>query len=194
VASGLTSYPGPLARIANQLDFPYFEKRDGYVRNFFANNVAFTREVFARHMYPTIGTMYHGQCQVLGLTLAREGVQIAFVKDAQVEHAWPEDAREWFKVRLLRGADARQLLPYVVGAYVRKSELVLQRLGPAPALALMGVRALVGVGNAIRGPDALAGLAIVAAATGVDTVGALFSNRVHAAFLATEDRAVTLSV
>jgi glycosyltransferase involved in cell wall biosynthesis len=183
VASGFTSYPGSLARIANPLDFPYFRTRTGGVRNFFANNVAFTRKLFARHMYPRLESMYHGQCQVLGLALQQAGVSIAFVKEARVEHAWPADPYEWFKVRLLRGADARQLLPFVAGSYIPRSDRLLRRMGPIPALALMGARAIVGTANAVCGPNALAGVAMVAVVTGVDSAGALFRDQVYERFL-----------
>src|SRR5205814_10658184 len=118
VVAGATSYAGPLASLANELDFPYFDyedKRRSFaatsretaptVRNLFANNVAFAREAFAARRYPTIEPMFHGQCQVLALRFVEAGIPIVFARDARVTHAWPHDLREFLEVRLLRGAD-----------------------------------------------------------------------------------------
>jgi hypothetical protein len=189
VVAGLTSYPGPLAPLANAIDFPYFDAagaplspaapRARTVRNFFANNVAFSRAAFAPRRFPTVDGMFHGQCQVLGLALLRAGVSIAFAAGARVTHAWPEGAREWLRVRLLRGADCTALLPHVVEAYAPRATATVSRLGPLPALALIAARAVPAAARALRGPSVVRGLGLVGLVTGVDAVGALAAPAVH---------------
>lgn len=179
VAAGMTSYPGELAALANQIDFPYFARGTGRVRNFFANNVAFAREVFAQRRYPTIEPMFHGQCQVLGLQLLVEHIAIRFAADARVTHAWPEDLEEWLEVRLLKGADTVSLLPYVVATYAPVALPVVERLGRLPALAILGVRAITGTWAALRKGPRLKGLGLVAAVTVLDAIGAVAAPSVY---------------
>ncbi len=179
VAAGMTSYPGELAALANQIDFPYFERGTGRVRNFFANNVAFAREVFAQRRYPTIEPMFHGQCQVLGLQLLVEQVAIQFAADARVTHAWPEDVAEWLEVRLLKGADTVSLLPYVVATYAPAALPIVERLGRLPALAVLGLRAITGTWAALRRGPRLRGLGLVAAVTVLDAIGAAAAPAVY---------------
>ncbi|HEY0252440.1 MAG TPA: glycosyltransferase family 2 protein, partial [Kofleriaceae bacterium] len=126
VVAGFTSYAGPLAALANELDFPVFADTPGTVRNFFANNVAFTRDAFAG--YPAL-PMFHGQCQVAGLALHAAHVPITHAPEAQVIHAWPESMRAWLAVRLLRGADTQSLLPHVLRHYVPRVARVTDHLG-----------------------------------------------------------------
>lgn len=172
VVAGMTSYPGELAPLANQLDFPYYDRGPGCVRNFFANNVAFAREVFAARHYPTIEPMFHGQCQVLGLQLLAERIPIRFAAGARVTHAWPEDLTEWLEVRLLKGADTVSLLPYVIATYVPRASPIVERLGALPALAIFGLRALSGTWAALRKGPVLKGLGLVACVTVLDAIGA----------------------
>ncbi|HEU4664015.1 MAG TPA: glycosyltransferase, partial [Dokdonella sp.] len=172
VVAGATSYAGLLAPLANELDFPYFDVRrrpfgalaaaPKAVLNFFANNVAFARDVFAARHYPTIEPMFHGQCQVLALQLAEDGIPIAFALGALVVHAWPEGATEWLQVRLLRGADTTRLLPYVLRTHAPRARGIAERLGPLPALAVLGARAVTATWSALRRGPALRGLALVA--------------------------------
>ncbi len=189
VVAGATSYPGALAPLANQLDFPYFDGVAGRqrsiedaphtVRNFFANNVAFARELFGALRYPTITPMFHGQCQVLGLQLLERGIAIRFAPQAAVVHAWPENVTEWVQTRLLRGADTVALFPYVVAAYAPRATPVVARLGSIPALALFGVRAITGAWAAVRRGPVLRGLGLLAAITVVDAVGAAAAPTVY---------------
>lgn len=186
VVAGATSYPGRLAPLGNQLDFPYFDvERRPFgasaaspptVLNFFANNVAFARDAFPG--YPKLPS-FKGACQVLALELSRAGVPITFAPDARVTHAWPDDALEWLQTRLLRGADTTQLIPHVLAAHAPALRRATSRLGPLPALALFGVRALRASWAALRGGPALRGLALVAGVTAVDTVGALAAPAVY---------------
>jgi hypothetical protein len=189
VVAGATSYAGLLAPLANELDFPYFDVRrrpfgalaaaPPTVLNFFANNVAFARDVFAARRYPTIKPMFHGQCQVLALQLAEDDIPIAFALGALVVHAWPEGAREWVQVRLLRGADTTRLLPYVLGTHAPRARGIAERLGPLPALAVLGARAVTATWSALRRGPALRGLALVAGVTAVDALGAIAAPAVY---------------
>jgi hypothetical protein len=190
VVAGATSYAGALAALANELDFPYFAAptfRFGAtcprgaptVLNFFANNVAFARDVFAKRRYPTITPMFHGQCQVLALELGDAGISITFAREARVTHGWPGGLRQWLEVRLLRGADARQLLPHVLTRYAPATVPVVRALGPLPALAMLAMRAMTGTVSALRrGPRASA-LALVVVVTALDAVGAVAAPAVY---------------
>ena len=189
VVAGATSYRGPLAPLANQLDFPYFDGAGGRqrsiedaphsVRNFFANNVAFARATFAAHPYPTITPMFHGQCQVLGLQLLAHGIAIRFAPQARVIHAWPEGVTEWVTTRLLRGADTVALVPYVVATYAPRATPAVARLGPLPALAVLGARAVTGAWAALRRGPTVRGLGLVACVTIVDALGAAAAPSVY---------------
>ncbi|HEU0035561.1 MAG TPA: glycosyltransferase family 2 protein [Kofleriaceae bacterium] len=182
VVAGATSYPGPLAALANAIDFPYFDGRDARrvaiadapptVRNFFANNVAFAREVFAARRYPAIEPMFHGQCQVLGLQLLADGIEVHFAPAARVSHAWPDGVAEHLEVRLLRGADTVSLLPYVLATYAPRTAAPARRLGALPVLGLFGVRAALATWSALRDGPRLAGLGLVAYMTILDAIGA----------------------
>lgn len=179
VVAGMTSYPGALAAIANHLDFPYFAHGPGRVRNFFANNVAFARAVFASRRYPHIAPMFHGQCQVLGLQLLAEREAIQFAGEARVTHAWPEGLEAWLAVRLLKGADTVSLLPYVVGTYAPAARPVVERLGRLPALAILGLRAVTSSWTALRRGPRVAGLGLVALVTVLDSLGAAAAPTVY---------------
>jgi glycosyltransferase involved in cell wall biosynthesis len=192
VVAGATSYPGTLAPLANEIDFPYYDASDHMrrfgatsrdcaptVRNFFANNVAFARKVFAARRYPAIASMFHGQCQVLALQLVDAGIPIVYAPSALVTHAWPDDLAEWLEVRLLRGADTTRLLPYVLTQYAPRIADTAERLGPLPTLALLGLRGVSGALAALRNGPRLRGLALVASVTALDSLGALAAPAVH---------------
>lgn len=191
VVAGATSYAGALAPLANELDFPYFDGAAvrrrfaatsphpaATVRNFFANNVAFAREAFATRRYPTL-PMFHGQCQVLALRFVEDGIPIAFAPEARVTHAWPDSVGEWLEVRLLRGADSTRLLPHVLATYAPSARDAVSRLGPLPALGLLAVRAVTGTWSALRRGPILRGLALVAAVTAADALGAAAAPAVY---------------
>ncbi len=205
VVAGSTSYAGTLAPLANELDFPYFawdDKRrrfaatsartDGLVRNFFANNVAFAREAFGSRRYPAL-PMFHGQCQVLALRFVEAGIPIVYARDAHVTHAWPDGLAEWLEVRLLRGADTTRLLPHVLGTYAPRAKHVVEKLGPVPSLAIIGLRAITGAWSALRRGPQLRGLALLAGVTIVDAIGAAAAPAVYRRYLAvTTDRSAPL--
>lgn len=198
VVAGATSYAGPLAPLANELDFPYFDGESPRrkfaatsgvlaptVRNFFANNVAFERSTFAERRFPTIAPMFHGQCQVLALQLLAAGIPIAYAPTARVTHAWPDTLGEWLETRLLRGADTTQLLPHVLGHYAPRARRPVEKLGafPAlgalPALGILAMRAVSGAWSAVRHGPVLRGLGLVASITAVDALGAAAAPAVY---------------
>jgi hypothetical protein len=183
VVAGATTYRGVLAPLASRLDFPYvtFDRTRGTVLNFFANNVAFARDVFAAHRYPVIAPMYHGQCQVLCLQLHAAGIAIQLAADARATHAWPDGIVDWLTVRLLRGADTVSLLPHVVAHVAPRATLALSRMGRVPALAVIGLRAANGAWIALRDGPVVRGLALVAAVTLVDALGATAGAAVYRA-------------
>lgn len=189
VVAGATSYPGVLGRVANQIDFPYFDRAHARrcsiedaphaVRNFFANNVAFARDVFAARRYPAITPMFHGQCQVLALQLLADGIPIRFAPAARVIHAWPDGVRELLAVRLLRGADTVSLLPYVLATYAPRTVSPVRRLGSLPSLAIFAARAAAATWTALRRGPVVRGLGFVACATVLDALGAVAAPAVY---------------
>jgi hypothetical protein len=180
VTSGFTGYPGALAELGNLFDFPHFAAATpGMVRHFWANNVAFARHVFAEHPFPKIWPMFHGQCQVLALQLRAAGIAILGTPAARVTHRWPVSGPDWLEVRLLRGADARSLLPFIADAYAPRATPIVRKLGAVPAFALLGARAALGTVTALRRGPRLRGLALVAACTIVDALGAAAAPAVY---------------
>ena len=183
VVAGVTSYRGELAELATRLDFPHFaaERAPHSVRHFFANNVAFKREVFAAHLYPHLPPMFHGQCQVLALELREAGIAIRLAPEARVFHAWPGSLREWLAVRLLRGADTVSLVPYVAAHYAGRAAPWLSRVPRLPALAVLGTRAVAGTWWALRRRPVARGLALVAGVSLFDAIGAIAAPQVYRA-------------
>lgn len=189
VVAGATSYPGSLGRLANQIDFPYFDREHArrraiedapqFVRNFFANNVAFARDEFAARLYPAITPMFHGQCQVLALQLLADGIPIRFAPGARVTHAWPDGLRELVTVRLLRGADTVALLPYVLATYAPHRAASVGRLGSLPSLAIFAARAAAATWTALRRGPVVRGLGFVAVSTVLDAFGAMAAPAVY---------------
>jgi hypothetical protein len=182
VVAGHTTYRGELAALANALDFPYFvhDRAHGTVRNFFANNVAFSRDAFTG--YPDLAPMFHGQCQVLGLQLLAANVAIHHAREAHVIHAWPAGARAWLEVRLLRGADTAELLPYVLRHYTPRGARIAAKLGRLPPLAVLAARAITGTALALRHGPRARGVALVAGITLVDAIGCAAGPAVYRAF------------
>jgi hypothetical protein len=185
VAAGRTRYPaGPAAIAGTAVDFPLFPSplARGAVRNFFANNVAFARDVFAARRYPELPEMFHGQCQVLALRLQAEGVIVRLSEGAVLEHAWPDGIAESLTMRLLRGADTRAFAPHLAHAYAPRLEAHVDRLGAIPALAVLALRAARATRDLVRArPGAIplaAGLGFVLAASAIDGAGAIAARRI----------------
>src|SRR5206468_10251653 len=108
-----------------------------YTRNFYANNVAFRRDVFAAHRYGD-HEMYRGHCAVLGVELLNAKVPILFVPAARTIHRFPDSLRELVQLRLMRGRDTYELTPALGGSIA--SGLKLPRIGPVVPLAVLGIR------------------------------------------------------
>jgi hypothetical protein len=119
VVAGRTRYRNDaLGRAVSLLDFLYVERADESgarsTKNFYANNVAFRREVFERHHYAESEQFFRGHCQSLGMRLDRAGVRIVFQDDAVTEHRFPDELHELLTLRLYRGRDLRMLAPAIV--------------------------------------------------------------------------------
>lgn len=183
IVAGRTTYRDDLVGAAiTAIDFMYFEgpHGDGTTRNFYANNVAFRRAVFAAHRYRAAPGIYRGHCQRLGLELCEAGVPIHFEPAARTLHRFPDRRRELLKLRLLRGADTAEITPDLARAVLSPRMQWIGKLGPASALGVLAVR----FGCSVRafghqdmrprGPASrAAALGTVAAVSACDAVGAL---------------------
>src|SRR5204863_9045516 len=114
VVAGRTTYRDDLlGAAASAIDFLYFPTPLGNdcTRNFYANNVAFRREVFDGHRYRPAPDVYRGHCQDLGFRLHAARVPVQFVDAAHTIHRFPDARRELLRLRLLRGADTVAMAP-----------------------------------------------------------------------------------
>ncbi|MDI3286649.1 glycosyltransferase [Polyangium sp. 15x6] len=143
VVAGRTTYRDDLFGIAaTAIDFMYFPSPlgEGTTRNFYANNVAFRRDVFAARRYQPAEGIYRGHCQALGLRLAGDGVRIRFEPAAHTTHRFPDSAAELLRLRFLRGADTVEITPYLGRAFLPAEWQWLSRLGPLSPLGVLSVR------------------------------------------------------
>ncbi|WP_370679923.1 glycosyltransferase family 2 protein [Comamonas sp. GB3 AK4-5] len=141
--AGRTSYaPNVLGAALTSIDFMYFPSplRQGATRNFYANNVAFKREVFEQYRYQALDGVYRAHCQVMGLRMQAAGVVIAYAPTAHTEHRLPDTRGETLKLRWMRGKDSVGLTPYLVKAYLPGSWQWLGRSGPIGPLCVMFMR------------------------------------------------------
>jgi hypothetical protein len=191
VVAGRTTYrDGVLGAAASAIDFMYFPgpsgadparvKGEGMTRNFYANNVAFRREVFARFRYAPAAGIYRGHCQRLGLALAEAGIPVVFVSEAHTVHRFPDSARELVRLRLLRGADTAEMAPSFADALAPRPLRWIGRAGPLSPLAVLGVRFALSqraLGHqdmkALRGARRAAARAAIAGISALDAAGAL---------------------
>jgi len=177
VVAGRTTYRRDLlGTAASTIDFMYFEDGAGHTRNFYANNVAFRREVFAAHRFGE-HAMYRGHCVVLGFELFEAGVPIVFAPTARTIHRFPDSASELFQLRLLRGRDTYEVSPRLVESVTRAR---VPRLGPVLPLAVLAgrlgfsMRALNHQDMPVaRGARRIATLGAIAALSALDAVGAV---------------------
>lgn len=142
VVAGRTSYrDDALGRGASAIDFMYFPSDHGprCRRNFYANNVAFRREVFASRRYRVAPEIYRGPCQALGMQLHAESVPVHFAPDAHTVHRFPDSWREFVALRWLRGGDTTEMAPAIAEA-AGVDPTWTRRLGPALPLAVLGGR------------------------------------------------------
>ena len=183
VVAGRTSYAATTAGAAlTTIDFMYFPSplAPGATRNFYANNVAFRREVFARHGYQALAGVYRAHCQVLGLRLQEAGVALHHAPRAHTVHRLPDTWREALQLRWLRGRDTHGLAPHLVRAYLPAYLQWLARSGPlGPACVQLArlsfsLRALNRQGlPPQRGLRRLGALALILGFSAVDFAGAL---------------------
>ncbi len=141
--AGCTTYaPGILGAALTSVDFMYFPSplRAGATRNFYANNVAFKREVFAHHRYQPLDGVYRAHCQVMGLRLQTAGIAIEYAAQAHTEHRLPDSKTELLTLRWMRGEDSVGLTPFLVKAYLPRPWQWLGRSGPIGPLCVMAMR------------------------------------------------------
>lgn len=185
VVAGRTAYRDDLLGAAlTTIDFMYFA-RDGVrtlgegdsgerTRNFYANNVAFDREVFVRFRYGQQRGFYRGTCQVLALRLHDAGVPIIYAHEALTTHRLPDTIREGVRLRLLRGGDSVTLAPHIAR---RMKVPALPAVVPAAVLAgrlLFSLSTINRQGlTRRRGAEAASVAAIIAGASAVDALGAV---------------------
>jgi hypothetical protein len=185
VAAGRTTYrPGVLGLAATSVDFLYHPSPHGTgtTANFYANNVAFRRETFATRRFAARDDIYRGQCQLLGMRLAQDGVAVRFVPAARTVHRFPDGWADFLALRLHRGADCRAVSPRLVRQF-RPHLAPITRSATLTSLAVLAGRTAVSLrsldaldmpaGPARRACAALAMLGI----TALDAAGAVFSRR-----------------
>lgn len=178
--AGRTTYRRDvLGTAASTIDFMYFASPLGaaYTRNFYANNVAFRRDVFAAHRFGE-HEMYRGHCAVLGLALHEARIPILFAPAARTIHKFPDALRELVQLRLMRGRDTYELTPELGRALATGRRL--PRVGPVVPLAVLGIRLACSLRSINRqqmppahGVRKLAVAGAIAAISAVDAVGAL---------------------
>jgi glycosyltransferase involved in cell wall biosynthesis len=180
VVAGRTTYRRDLlGTAATTIDFMYFPTPlgEGYTRNFYANNVAFRRDVFETRRFGD-HEVYRGHCAVLGLDLHTDRIPIVFQPSARTIHRFPDSLRELGKLRMMRGRDTYELTPSL-GRALRR-DLSLPRLGPVVPLGVLAIRfafSLRSIGRQqmppARGLRKLAVAGAIAAISAVDAAGAL---------------------
>jgi hypothetical protein len=183
VVAGRTTYrDDALGIAATAIDFMYFPSPlgEGLTRNFYANNVAFRRDVFAARRYLPAERIYRGHCQQLGLRLAADGVRVRYAPEAHTVRRFPDGAAELLRLRLLRGADTVEMTPFFADAFLPERLRWLGRLGPLSPLGVLAVRlgfSARAVGKRGlsdgRGARRAACLALVSGISAADAMGAL---------------------
>lgn len=119
VVAGRTTYHDSLLGTAiSTMDFIYYKSpvQKGAVRNFYANNVAFRRDVYQQYHFDQHQTIFRGHCQIVGMELTQDNVPILFQDKAHTLHRFPDTTAELLRLRLLRGQDTVSLTPYFVDA------------------------------------------------------------------------------
>lgn len=184
VVAGRTSYADNVTGSAlTTMDFMYFPSQlaAGATRNFYANNVAFRRDVFARYQYQPLPNVYRAHCQVLGMRLHAAGVPLHYAAAAHTEHRLPDTWRETLQLRWMRGEDTHALTPHLVRTLLPSWLQWLGHSGPLGPLCVQlarlgfSVRALNRQDlTPLRGLRWLGGMALIGLFSLVDMAGALF--------------------
>lgn len=181
--AGRTSYSGSAMGVAlTSIDFMYFPSplRAGATKNFYANNVAFRREVFDQYRYQELAGVYRAHCQVMGLRLQKAGIAVHFAAHAHTEHRLPDTRRELIKLRWMRGEDSVSLTPYLVRSHAPSYLQWLARSGPIGPFCVMAMRlgySLRAVNDQhmprLRGLARLAAVGMTCGLSALDTLGAI---------------------
>jgi hypothetical protein len=151
--------------------FPLRDRRDGVAASphFFANNVAFRREIIARHPFPDLSS-FRGQCKALTRTLEAQGIGIRIQRAARVSHPPPNGLRHFVVRAICEGHDeivhgrqrnAGSRLAAVGYRFVRDTTRAAGRLirhRRAVGLGLPGVAAALGIASAYYALKTLGGL------------------------------------
>lgn len=184
VVAGRTTYQNSVfGAAASSIDFMYFPNpaQKGSTRNFYANDIAFRREIFAQHAYQGAEKIYRGHCQKLGLHLLREGIVIQYAHQAHTVHAYPNSLSDLIRLRLLRGQDSVGLTPDLIKTYWGKKWLWLTKLGPVLPLFVLFSRlgfslgALGKQGLSLKWWQWPASALCMLAISVIDMIGALFA-------------------
>ena len=142
VTAGRTCYrEDALGISATTIDFMYFDSPLGPhgTRNFYANNVAFERSLFAALHYEAGQRFYRGDCQMMGVLLQQQGIEVRFVPEARTTHRLPDSARDFVRLRLRRGADSTRLAGRLFEQYAPKLA-PLARLPRVSGVVALGAR------------------------------------------------------
>jgi glycosyltransferase involved in cell wall biosynthesis len=177
VVAGRTVYePSALGDALTAIDFQPIASPlgRGCVRHFFANNVAFRREVFAARPFELREDLHRGACGVLALRLHRDGIPIHHAPDALTVHRTPRGL-ELVERRMKRGSDLARLAPEIARAHLPAALAWVGQLGPLSPLVLLAGRLVVATGVIAghRRPGALARASLALRLTALDACGAL---------------------
>jgi len=183
VVAGRTSYAQTIAGTAlTTIDFMYFPSRfgAGATANFYANNVAFERAVFAQYRYQPLAGVYRAHCQVLGLRLVAAGIPLHYAARAHTEHRLPDSRLEALQLRWMRGQDSVGLTPFLVRTYASARLQWLAHSGPIGPLCVLAIRlrhSLRALNRQdlapLRGLRRLAAIGMILGFSAVDALGAL---------------------
>ena len=151
----------------------------GCTRNFYANNVAFRRDVLERGGFGA-HDFYRGSCQVLGLALQARGIAVRFAPGAHTSTACPTRRRISCASGCCAGPTPSSWRLTSRAPTCPRGARWLARLGPLSGLAVLAVRcacSLIALRQqrhaAVRGPRWFAGAALVAAFHAADAAGAV---------------------
>jgi hypothetical protein len=177
VVAGRTAYEASLLGDAlTAIDFQPIASPlgRGFVRHFFANNVAFRREVFAARPFELRADLHRGACGVLALQLHRDRIPIHHAPDALTVHRTPEGL-ELVERRMKRGGDLARLAPEIARAHLPAALAWVGRLGPVSPLVLLSGRLVVAAASLarLRRPGAVARASLALGITAIDAWGAL---------------------
>jgi len=176
VVAGRTAYePSALGDALTAIDFQPIASPlgPGCVRHFFANNVAFRREVFAARPFELRTDLHRGACGVLALQLHRERIPIHHAPDALTVHRTP-GGLELLERRMKRGGDLALLAPEIARAHLPAAAAWIGQLGPVSPLILLAGRLVVAAGSIARlRRGALSRASLALGLTAVDACGAL---------------------